>query len=104
MLEVYPMAKSVKKSVKKSEKISKASAQYMVGVEKLPVQERGYWNLDVALPTFDPKRHGGEAMADAPVDLEKQLRECDPNAPPLADTDSAGTGLDKAPPAPPNGG
>ncbi len=82
----------------KSVKVSKASAQYMVGVEKLPVQERGSWNLDAALATFDPKRHGGEAMADAPVGLEKLVRECDPNAPPPADTGSADTGLDEAAP------
>jgi hypothetical protein len=54
----------------KSAKVSKESAQYMVGVEKLPLLERS-WNLDAALATFDPKRHGGEAMADAPVGFEK---------------------------------
>lgn len=69
----------------KAIKPAKASKDYMVGVAKLPTQKRASLDLDAKLAAFDPERHCGEAMADAPVGLERLFGPSDASALPPAD-------------------
>lgn len=66
----------------KSIKPTKASSDFMAGIEKLPTQERVPVDIGAALAIFNPELHGGELMADAPCGLEWPLSDCDTNAPP----------------------